>query len=183
MTDAAAVLGAFFTAENARDWETYRSFLHPDAEWVLGDRVIRGIDRYVEAMQAAYGDDDVQFRCEWSHVSESGSLVAALLVDDGGAARWTCSSSRTDSSGRSTSSSSVGRPRTWSLGPCRRRVSHDRRRRPSTSELDMRLLSELDMRLLSSPPGPGPRADALGPESCPGVSWRRRRPACAPGQS
>lgn len=84
MTDAAAVLGAFFAAENARDWETYRSFLHPDVEWVLGDRVIRGIDRYVEAMQAAYGDDDVQFRCEWSHVSESGSLVAALLVDDAG---------------------------------------------------------------------------------------------------
>ena len=53
MTDAAAVLGAFFVAENARDWETYRSFLHPDVEWVLGDRVIRGIDRYVEAMQAA----------------------------------------------------------------------------------------------------------------------------------
>ncbi|MEX3566654.1 polyketide cyclase [Micrococcus endophyticus] len=45
---------------------------------------VRGIDRCVEAMQAAYGDDDVRFRCERSHVSESGSLVAALLVDDAG---------------------------------------------------------------------------------------------------
>lgn len=74
----------FFAAENAREWTVYRSFLHPEVMWTLGERVIRGADEYVAAMQQAYGDSDIQFRCVASRVSESGSLIATLLVDDDG---------------------------------------------------------------------------------------------------
>ena len=31
------LLERFFAAENARDWATYASFLHPGVEWVLVD--------------------------------------------------------------------------------------------------------------------------------------------------
>ena len=33
--DHETMLRAFFDAENRRDWETYRTYLHPDVKWVL----------------------------------------------------------------------------------------------------------------------------------------------------
>ena len=32
--DHETMLRAFFDAENRRDWETYRTYLHPDVKWV-----------------------------------------------------------------------------------------------------------------------------------------------------
>lgn len=84
MADLMARLHCFFAAENARDWSSYGSFLHPEVTWILGDRVIQGVDEYLAAMQRAYGDSEVQFHCVWSQVSESGSRIATLLVDDDG---------------------------------------------------------------------------------------------------
>lgn len=47
----------FFRAENERDWETYRTFLHPEVVWHLHgerDRTIRGVEDYLQTVRDAY---------------------------------------------------------------------------------------------------------------------------------
>ena len=54
MSDFRRKLADFFDAENRRDWDSYREFLHPQVEWVLGEDVIKGRERYCETIIAAY---------------------------------------------------------------------------------------------------------------------------------
>ncbi len=80
-------LSAFFQAENDRDWESYRRFLHPDVVWTLHgkeEKRFTGMDAYLSAMQAAYEGTDSRFRCLRMDVSNDGQTVAALLENDAG---------------------------------------------------------------------------------------------------
>lgn len=77
----------FFRAENERDWETYRAFLHEDVVWHLhgeGDRTIRGVEEYLQTIRDAYAGSDTRFRVEEAHEAADGSRVVVLLVDDSG---------------------------------------------------------------------------------------------------
>lgn len=82
------ILEAFFKAENERDWEVYQQFLHKEIVWQLFDnetRSICGIQDYILAMQKAYENSDVRFRCQDMQVSADGSRVVAYLINDIGA--------------------------------------------------------------------------------------------------
>ena len=75
-------LSAFFEAENKRDWETYRRFLHPDVTWTLFSgtrRTVRGVGEYLAAMKKAYHGSDNTFVCECLHGEK---CVAAILVNN-----------------------------------------------------------------------------------------------------
>ena len=52
MSDFRRKLADFFDAENRRDWDSYREFLHPQVEWVLGEDIIKGRERYCETIAA-----------------------------------------------------------------------------------------------------------------------------------
>lgn len=84
MTTPRGVLEAFFVAENRRDWSRYIEFLHPDVEWMVGGRVVRGRDAYRDAITATYTGSDSQFRSHQVISSSDSSLVATLLVDSRG---------------------------------------------------------------------------------------------------
>ena len=84
---AAETLASFFQAENDRDWEAYRTFLHTDVVWHLHaehETVIQGVEEYLRFMQNAYRDSSVWFHVEEMHESVRGERVAALLIDDDG---------------------------------------------------------------------------------------------------
>nr|WP_314844501.1 nuclear transport factor 2 family protein [Schaalia odontolytica] len=75
----------FFRAENERDWETYRTFLHPEVVWHLHgerDRTIRGVEDYLQTVRDTYARSDTRFRVEGAHESADGSRVIVLLIDD-----------------------------------------------------------------------------------------------------
>ena len=85
--NAVETLARFFQAENDRDWEAYRTFLHEDVVWHLhdeGDRTIRGVEEYMRTIQDAYAGSDARFRVEEAHEAARGSRVVVLLVDDSG---------------------------------------------------------------------------------------------------
>ncbi len=80
-------LQEFFDAENRRDWEKYKQFLHPEVIWKLygaQDKKITGIEQYMETMMKAYELTDVQFSCEDMKVSSDKSRIVAYLVNDFG---------------------------------------------------------------------------------------------------
>ena len=62
MSDFRRKLAEFFDAENRRDWDNYREFLHPQVEWVLEEDVIKGRERYCETIVAAYAQSASRFR-------------------------------------------------------------------------------------------------------------------------
>ncbi len=79
------ILEAFFEAENKRDWESYQRFLHAEIVWELfgkKERTICGIQSYMETMQKAYENSEVQFVCQNMQVSNDGNRIAACLVND-----------------------------------------------------------------------------------------------------
>ncbi|MDC4233195.1 nuclear transport factor 2 family protein [Actinomyces sp. B33] len=81
-------LEAFFKAENERDWDAYRQFLHEEIVWRLFDkeeRRICGILNYMQTMQKVYENSDVRFRCQDMQVSNEGNRVVAYLINDFGA--------------------------------------------------------------------------------------------------
>ena len=82
------LLERFFAAENARDWATYASLLHPGVEWVLVDdgaeRRIVGREDYLAAIVAAYDGAGAVFSCLDMTVDRGRGRVATLLVDDDG---------------------------------------------------------------------------------------------------
>lgn len=82
------LLERFFAAENARDWATYASFLHPGVEWVLVDdgaeRRIVGREEYLAAIVAAYDGTGAVFSCLDMTVDRGRGRVVTLLVDDDG---------------------------------------------------------------------------------------------------
>lgn len=77
----------FFSAENARDWATYRSCLAEDVEWVCYGApqrtVVQGRDSYVAAMQRAYTRWVATFSIDKLVVDEDQGLAYAELVIDG----------------------------------------------------------------------------------------------------
>ena len=82
------ILEAFFKAENERDWEAYRKFLHKEIVWQLFDkeaRSIRGIQAYMQTMQKACENSDVRFLCQDMRASNDGNRIAAYLINDLGA--------------------------------------------------------------------------------------------------
>lgn len=84
---AAETLASFFQAENDRDWETYRTFLHADVVWHLHaehEQVIQGVEEYLRVIRDAYHDSNTRFRVEEMHKSARGERVAVLLIDDDG---------------------------------------------------------------------------------------------------
>lgn len=80
------LLLTFFSAENKRDWVTYRSCLAEDVEWVCYGApqrtVVQGRDSYVDAMQRAYAGWDATFSIDQLVVDEEQGLAYAELVID-----------------------------------------------------------------------------------------------------
>ncbi len=75
---------AFFEAENNRDWEKYRQFLHPDVKWVLHSKkahTVCGINAYVSEMNAAYSDNGTTFVCEGLYPSIAENRIVTILVN------------------------------------------------------------------------------------------------------
>jgi len=71
-----ATLQRFLDAENARDWPTWSSCLHPDVAYhaVGSDIVISGVDAYARHMQAVYAElSDWSFSAR--NTAESGALI------------------------------------------------------------------------------------------------------------
>jgi hypothetical protein len=84
MSDFRRKLAEFFDAENRRDWDDYREFLHPQIEWVLEEDVIKGRERYCETIVAAYAQSASRFRTHQMLESEDRRRIATLLVDTDG---------------------------------------------------------------------------------------------------
>lgn len=84
----AVSLERFFAAENARDWQRYATFLHPDVTWTLVDgeveRRIVGREEYLTVIRRAYAGESTTFRCVDMRVDEERSRIAALLISDTG---------------------------------------------------------------------------------------------------
>ena len=82
------LLERFFAAENARDWQAYERFLHPEVDWLLaragGERRIHGAQAYLAAIRAAYAGTSTRFRCLSMMVAPEHGRVSTLLVDDNG---------------------------------------------------------------------------------------------------
>ena len=84
MSDFRRKLAEFFDAENRRNWDNYREFLHPQVEWVLEEDVIKGRERYCETIVAAYAQSASRFRTHQMLESEDRRRIATLLVDTDG---------------------------------------------------------------------------------------------------
>lgn len=79
------VLKAFFKAENERDWAAYRQFLHTEVSWKLFDKeekVINGIQSYMQVIKRAYENTDIQFSCQDMLISNGGNRIIAYLIND-----------------------------------------------------------------------------------------------------
>ncbi len=81
------VLDRLFSAENERDWDAFRSLLHPQVEWTLiGPKttVIRGRDAYMRRIEDAYTSaPEVRFAVHRSLRNEAGLIVTELLDNEG----------------------------------------------------------------------------------------------------
>ena len=77
-------LEALFDAENHRDWETFAAFLHPDVEWALNGRLVRGRQACIATLQDHYRGSGARFRLHQLLDSDDGTTVAALLVNSAG---------------------------------------------------------------------------------------------------
>lgn len=81
-------LERFFAAENARDWQRYATFLHPDVTWALVDddveRRVVGREEYLRVIQRAYDGVSTTFRCTDTRVDTGRFRVASLLISDTG---------------------------------------------------------------------------------------------------
>ena len=84
MSDFRRKLAEFFDAENRRDWDSYREFLHPQVEWVLEGDVIKGREHYCETIVAAYAQSASRFRMHQMLEAEDRRRIATLLVDTDG---------------------------------------------------------------------------------------------------
>ncbi len=83
------ILTRFFQAENARDWETYRQFLHPEVKWYLSQfgcelDIIEGQEPYLARIVKAYDQSLTQFSCLDMQISQDGNRIVAHLISDQG---------------------------------------------------------------------------------------------------
>jgi hypothetical protein len=77
----------FFESENNRDWETYRSFLHPQVKWILHskeERLICGIDNYLAAIKRAYSQIGGTFKCEGIYRGGNEDRIVTILKNSFG---------------------------------------------------------------------------------------------------
>ena len=83
-----ALLERFFDAENNRDWETFKSCLHPEVMWFQHTETthtpVVGRDEYVDQIKAGYSEADGKFVCEGMMVSKSGNRISATLLSSNG---------------------------------------------------------------------------------------------------
>ncbi|WOF21819.1 nuclear transport factor 2 family protein [Microbacterium betulae] len=81
-------LEPLFAAENARDWQRYATFLHPEVVWTLVDgadeRRIVGREEYLAVIRRAYEGVSTRFRCVDMMIDEGRARVASLLISDTG---------------------------------------------------------------------------------------------------
>ena len=95
--NAVETLARFFQAENDRDWEAYRTFLHEDVVWHLHgeeDRTIRGVEEYLRAIRDAYAGSGARFRVEETRrPAEAGSSSCWSMTPGRDPSR--CSTSKT----------------------------------------------------------------------------------------
>ncbi|MBN2364489.1 nuclear transport factor 2 family protein [candidate division WOR-3 bacterium] len=82
------LLKVFFEAENIRDWNLFRKFLHPDVEWtVFNDSegvLIRGRDNYMDRIISNYKEKDTKFECENTFIDGECNQIVAVLVKETG---------------------------------------------------------------------------------------------------
>lgn len=81
------VLEAFFRAENERDWEVYKQYLHPEISWELFSKEkkhIIGVENYMQTIINAYNNNDAQFVCLEMHISNDGNRIVANLLNNSG---------------------------------------------------------------------------------------------------
>lgn len=81
-------LARFFDAENAREWDVFRGYLHPQVMWFLhteeSHMPIAGREEYMDRILTGYKDSDASFTCERMEVSASGNRVVAFLKNNQG---------------------------------------------------------------------------------------------------
>ena len=82
------VLVELFAAENARDWATFQTLLHPEVEWTLigpdTTAVVRGRTTYMNRILAAYESaSDARFTVRRSLSNEAGMIVTELIDNHG----------------------------------------------------------------------------------------------------
>ena len=82
------LLEKFFEAENTRNWEVYRGFLHPEVMWFLhteeSHMPVAGREEYMDRILSGYKNSDATFSCERMEVSPSGNRVVAFLKNSNG---------------------------------------------------------------------------------------------------
>lgn len=81
------ILYTFFKAENERNWELYKQFLHPEVCWELFSKEkkkIVGIENYMKTIKNAYLNTDYKFSCIDMQISKSGNRIATYLVNNFG---------------------------------------------------------------------------------------------------
>ncbi len=81
------ILAEFFKAENERNWEVYRQFLHEEISWQLfgkKEKNIVGIENYMQVIKNAYSNNNIRFSCVDMQISADGNRIAAYLVNDSG---------------------------------------------------------------------------------------------------
>jgi len=79
------LLTRFFAAENKRDWENFRSYLHPQVMWFIhtedSHSAIAGREDFIDASITDASESGVTFTCERTDVSASGNRVVAHLLN------------------------------------------------------------------------------------------------------
>ena len=81
------ILYVFFKAENERNWELYKQFLHTEVCWELFSKEkkkIVGIENYMKTIKNAYLNTDSKFSCIDMQISKSGNRIATYLVNNFG---------------------------------------------------------------------------------------------------
>lgn len=81
------ILADFFRAENARNWNRYQQFLHPEIIWRLFNREekkIVGTEHYMQVIKNAYQNSEAQFTCVDMQISADGNRIVTSLVNNSG---------------------------------------------------------------------------------------------------
>ncbi|MDR1805813.1 MAG: nuclear transport factor 2 family protein [Clostridium sp.] len=81
--DNQAKLQAFFSAENNRDWEAYRAFIHDGITWECHSsgqtKTICGANEYIDYIKIFYEKHDNWFDVEQLYASPDGTRIVAIL--------------------------------------------------------------------------------------------------------
>lgn len=82
------LLTRFFADENKRDWQNFRSYLHPQVMWFVhtedSHTPIAGREDFLDCVITDARTSNVTFTCERTEVSASGNRIAAYLQNSDG---------------------------------------------------------------------------------------------------